>query len=332
MYDIIKHKEGELMITKLFLVFACSISLLSLSGCAPSKPKLCTTAYPIEYLVSRIGGEYVETCNISENKIIQRTTIKENYKELLANADVLLFIGGLEPYMEMYLEDLQSSKVEMLDLGAKSGIYDFRRYTTSVVEGKLVTIESDYYEGDLFASADMYKSDPMLWLDPIAMTSMASTIRDYLVQKFPEYAKVFHTNFDNLETELARLDADFQDLKEEQLNISFVSISPSFGNWQKSYGIRVYPVSLSKYGALPTEGQLAEIKKRIQMDGVRYIVKESNLPEDMLALHDQLASELGLISVEMHNISSLQESDIEANNNYLTLMYQNLKLLESMAN
>lgn len=330
MYGIIKNKEGELMVTKLFLVFVCFVSLLS--GCAPSKPKLCTTVYPIEYLVSRIGGEYVDTCNISENKIVQRTTVKEDYQQLLASADVLMFIGGLEPYMEMYLEDLRSTKVDMVDLGARSGIYDFRRYTTSMIEGKLVTIETDYYDGEIFESSDMYKSDPMLWLDPIAMTSMASTIRDYLVQKFPEYAKVFNTNFDNLETELARLDADYQGIKEDNLNISFVSISPSFGNWQKSYGIRVYPVSLSKYGALPTEAQLLEIKKRIQADGVRYIVKESNLTEDMLALHDQLASELGLISIEMHNISSLRESDIEASNNYLTLMYQNLKLLESMAN
>lgn len=30
----------------------------------------------------------------------------------------------------------------------------------------------------------------MLWMDPVAMTSMASDIRDYLVQKYPQYKDI----------------------------------------------------------------------------------------------------------------------------------------------
>ena len=163
------------------------------------------------------------------------------------------------------------------------------------------------------------------------MSSMGSTICEWLSDKYPEYEKVFRQNFDQLMNDLARMDADYQELKDEGANISFVSLTPSFGNWQKSYGIKVYPVCLSKYGALPGESQLRLIKARIQHDGVRYIVKESNLPDDMLALHDQLVDELGLISVDISNLSSLSEEEKDSNMDYKSLMYQNLKVLEEMA-
>ena len=42
-------------------------------------------------------------------------------------------------------------------------------------------------------------------MDPVAMTSMASDIRDYLVQKYPQYKDIFDENYDALELDLARL-------------------------------------------------------------------------------------------------------------------------------
>lgn len=312
----------------------CLISLMllaTLSGCKPSKPTVGVTAYPIQYLVEQIGGTYVSVHNISSSTIIQRATITEGYETILEDCDVLFYIGGMEPYMELYLDEIRSSKINMVDLSAVSAINPFKRYSSTSLDGKNVSAESNYYEGDVFKNIDVYDKDPILWIDPIAMSSMGSTICEYLSTKYPEYAKAFEENYERLENDLARLDADYQSLKDSKLNISFVSMSPSFGNWQKSYGIKVYPISLSKYGALPTSAQLAIMKQRIQNDGVRYIVKEANLSEDMLQLHDQLVSELGLISVDMSNISSLSEDEVENGTDYKAIMYQNLKALESMA-
>ncbi len=183
----------------------------------------------------------------------------------------------------------------------------------------------------MFKSIDMYDKDPMLWLDPISMSSMGSTICEWLSKQYPEYANAFAQNFELLENDLVRMDADYQSIKDEGLNISFVSITPSFGNWQKSYGIKVYPICLSKYGVLPSDAQLNAMKQRIQNDGVRYIAKEMNLPQDMLELHDQLVNDLGLISVDLSNISSLSEVEKESGVDYKSIMYQNLKVLEDMA-
>lgn len=314
---------------KLFLVSI--LALVLVSGCEEKKPSIATTVYPVQYLVKRIGGEDVTVTNITENTMIQRAQIKASFKDTLEDSDALFYIGGLEPYMDLYVDDIRNTGVDMVDLATKSAIYKFERYTSTTIDGVTAGTEGPYYEGEEFANLDTYDADPMLWMDPVAMTSMASDIRDYLVQKYPQYKDIFDENYDAVELDLARLDADFQAIPDGKMSISFVSMTPSFGNWQKSYGIKVYPVTLSKYGALPTSDQLAAIKKRIKSDHVRYIAIEQNLPDDMKKLQQQLIDELALIPVQLNNLSSITSEDQKASKDYLTIMYDNLKALESIA-
>lgn len=295
------------MKVKLFLVSVLALFLVS--GCEEKNPSIATTVYPVQYLVERIGGDDVTVSNITENTMIQRAQIKSSFQDILKDSDALFYIGGLEPYMDLYVDDIRDTGVDMVDLATKSAIYKFERYTSTTIDGITAGTEGPYYEGEEFANLDTYDADPMLWMDPVAMTSMASDIRDYLVQKYPQYKDIFDENYDALELDLARLEADFQAIPDGKMNISFVSMTPSFGNWQKSYGIKVYPVTLSKYGALPTSDQLAAMKKRIKSDHVRYIAIEQNLSEDMEKLQQQLIDELALIPVNLNNLSSISSED-----------------------
>lgn len=312
------------------LLLAALLCFSTLTACSPGKPKLCATVYPVQYLIKSIGGEYVESCNITENKVIQRASIKSDFSKLLKDADALFYIGGLEPYMDIYQEDISSSNTDLIDLSARSAIYKFQRYFTTYASDQTAVVEGSYYDGDIFKSIDQYANDPMIWMDPIAMTSMGSSIRDYLVKEYPEYKKVFNENFESLQISLARLDSEYQDLKAVHSDIKIVTMTPSFGYWQKSYGINVYPVILSRYGALPSNAQLAVIKQRIIDDGVRYIAYEDNMTSDMKKLYNSLKNELGLITIDLSNLSSLSAEDKKANKNYLSIMYENLKVLEAL--
>ena len=72
------------------------------------------------------------------------------------------------------------------------------------------------------------------------------------------------------------------------------------------------------------------IKNRIIQDDVRYIVYEPNMSEDMIELFDRLENELLLTRVELSNLSSLTEAEIADGRDYLSLMYENLSVLETM--
>lgn len=317
---------------KNFLCCLLGLTLFICTSCKPSNPRISTTVYPIQYLVERIGGSYVNVELISKDGAIQTTSVKENYEETLKDSKALFYIADLEPYFDVYSENIRSSKVDLINLANKSAFYKFQRYTSMNVDGKVAVVESPYYEGSVFANVDVYKSDPMIWMDPMAMISAAEIIRDYLVEQYPEYKNAFETNFKGLELDLTRLDVEYQDLKNTGSAIAFVSLTPSFGTWQKAYGVKVYPVCLSRYGALPSFEQLQIIKQKIVDDGIKYIAHEQNLNASMESLYRDLEKELGLQRIELSNLSSLSKNEKNENKDYLTIMYENLTTLENIAN
>ncbi|MGB4613207.1 MAG: zinc ABC transporter substrate-binding protein, partial [Erysipelotrichaceae bacterium] len=193
-----------------------------------------------------------------------------------------------------------------------------------------------YYRGEEFENIDINSKDLFLWLDPIAMLSMSKDIRDYLISTYPDNKTLYEENYRLLEADLVRLDAAYQSLATKvtasNKEIKFVSMTASFGNWQKTYGFQVYPVILSKYGALPTREQLEIIKTKIINDKVKYIVYEPNMSLDMIELFNEFVEELGLTRVELSNLSSLTSSQENDGKDYLSIMYENLSVLETMAN
>lgn len=74
------------------------------------------------------------------------------------------------------------------------------------------------------------------------------------------------------------------------------------------------------------------IRESLLENGVRYMAIENNLPQDMVDLRLQLINELGLIPVSLYNISSLNETQQERGLDYLSLMQENLAILQSIAN
>jgi zinc transport system substrate-binding protein len=308
--------------------------LTSLSGCASVKTEVAYTVYPVGYIVSRIGEGVITASSIQSDTIVQRAVISDDYQTILENSAVFLHIGSLEPYLTLYSTTIQELQPEQIDLSVLNAVYDNKRYTLVSAGDTTTFLETEYYDGDAFSSIDQDAQDLYLWMDPIAMLSMAKDFRDWVETEFPENTSLFEDNFESLEKDLIDLDAQYQSLATSIANndqmIRFVTMSNSFGNWQKTYGFEVYPVILSKYGVLPNEEQLAIIEQRIQDDGVNYIVYEPNMTDDMIELFNRIKEDLGLTQVELSNLSSLTEDQVNSGKDYLSIMYENLSVLQTM--
>ena len=305
-----------------------------LAGCSSAKHYISYTIYPIGYLLNRIGGNKISTTSIQTNNIIQLASIVDNYCEVLDDSIVLFRVGDLEPYMDIYDEDVKEIEVPVVDLSILNALYEYKRFTPVVVDGKINFVEGKYYESDIFDEVDTYDLDPFIWLSPIGMYSMANDVKEYLSKNYFEQSEFFNENYEKLADELIALDASYNALSlqliKENKTIKFVSMTGSFGCWQKDYGFQVYPVCLSKYGALPSSAQLEVIKQKIKDDNVEYIAYEPNMSNEMSALFKQLEEELDLKRVTLYNISSLTPSQVETGKDYMSLMYENLSILQNM--
>lgn len=310
---------------KFLLMIVLSLMLSSLTACRLDLPRIGVSTYPVAYLVNRIAKDKVNVVMLSEGQVMTRATAIAGFNAEIDKLDVFFQMGKLEPYVSAYLSDLSESRLRVIDLVGQAGVYAFKRYTVSYVGTQEVTLIEPYYEGEAFDAIDMYDTDPYLWLDPITMTSMASTIKKWLVDAYPEQTEFFETNYAQLEVELANMDANYQSLK--GTTIAIASLNPSFGSWQKAYGIHVYPVVLSRFGVLPSAEQLSEIISRMRNDGVSHIVNDPLMSDDMRVLYDAIKTELGLDEVNLHSLSFLTEADVSAQKDYMTIMYENLNAL-----
>ncbi len=312
---------------KIICLLVAIMMIASLSGCANEKATITTTVYPVKYLVEAIAGDKVDVEYISTDDFIQRATLVDDYDEILSRTTLLLYIGSLEPYFDVHEEVFENYQFEKIDLANLSAIDGFKRYTIVNADGVNVVRESDYYVSDLFALTDVYKKDPFIWIDPIAMSSMAATIKEWLQDYYPENTLVFENNFKELQSTLVRMDAEYQTLK-SMSDVKIASVTATFGNWQKQYGVQVYPLVLSKYGVLPTDEQLEFIENAIKDNKVKYIVLDETLPEDMQQLYQKVKEDLKLEEIKLSSLSRLSEDDFEMGKDYITIMYENLTALE----
>ena len=307
------------------------ISLTLLTGCVPRVRNVLVTNYPTEYLINTLAGNRVSVSRIDTGATIQGAGLVENYEKLIKEADVIFYINELQPYWELVKDDLTQADLKMIDLAEFTSLYPFKRYTTlRGGDSTSAVVEGDYYNGISDSDLDMYLQDPVLWVDPKTMTSMASTIKDWLVSTYPDDKAIFEANFETLKVDLVRLQADYSLLKNTSTPISLVSMTPSFGNWQKSFDISMYPVILSKYGVLPSERELTIIRERIINDGVTHIIFEEGMDEATTTLYNQLKLELDLTEVKLSTVYNLSKEDSETKVNYITKMYQNLETLEAL--
>lgn len=309
--------------------------VLLLTGCNQVKEYTAYTVYPVGYLLNRIGGNRIKTISVQDGSLIEKAKPVDDFVDIINNSFYFFHIGDLEPYLEMYAEEINESETNNIDLSLLNAIYKFQRYTRVSSGGMETYIESPYYDGDCFDVVDTYDYDLFLWLDPSGMLSMAKDVLDTLSSNYVEQSAFFKDNYNSLYTELTTLEASYQQLstklKNENKTIKFACMTPSFGSWQKSYGFNVYPICLSKYGTLPTEEQLAIIKQKIVEDNVKYIAYEPNMSEDMTNLFVSLELELGLKRVNLSNLSSLTTTQTNENKDYFTIMYENLSVLENIA-
>lgn len=309
-------------------IIALIIAMLTccLTGCVNQRATVTTTIYPVKYLIEQLAGDRVDVEYISTDEFIQRAEMVPKYKDILERTTLFIYVGELEPYMDVFESEIMSYKFEILNLANLSAVNKFKRYTTVTVNNTTVTTESDYYNSNLFDMVDMYDKDPFIWLDPIAMASMASTIKDWLQSYYPEDSLIFENNFKTIQANMVRMDAEYQSLK--NLNVKLVTVGCTFGNWQKPYNVQVFPLIMSKYGVLPSDEQLAFIKKTIVENDVKFIVKDETLPEDMMALYEQVRDELKLKEISLSSLSKLSDEDKDKNKDYMTIMYDNLISLE----
>lgn len=288
--------------------FISLVLVIVLAGCkGASEPSdkneldMYTTVYPLQYIVEQIAGEYVNVETIYPPGADEHT-YEPTQKEMinLAQADSLFYIGlGLEGFVDKAQATLKKENV------------------------------STYAVGESLAVEQKDDPDPHVWLDPILMVDMSTTIFEVLQEKLPEHKTELEENYNELVQELKNLDQSFVSLIEQAKHKEIIVSHAAYGYWEKRYGIEQISIAGKSSTSEPTQKELQSIIQYVKENDLKYVLYEQNTSTK---LTDVVKNEANVDSLTLHNLSVRTDEDIKENKDYLSIMEGNMDTLRKALN
>ncbi|SIR82504.1 zinc transport system substrate-binding protein [Peribacillus simplex] len=303
----------------LFLVTAVFLSACGNSKGESSKEEtkdaldIYTTVYPLQYFTEAIGGEYVNVETVYPPGTDEHS-FEPSQKDIvkMAESDLFFYIGyNLEGFV---------TKAE--PILSKEGV-------STIAVGETVHLDEDAHEEEHSHEEDGHDHggvNPHLWLDPIYSIDMARTIKDELIKKMPEQEEYFNSQFNELSEKLEALDEKFATTIESGRTNKIIVSHSAYGYWEERYGLEQIGVTGLTSSNEPSQKELGKIVTMAEKKDLNYVIFEQNISSKLTEI---IQKEMGAKSLELHNLSVLTDKDIEAGEDYFSLMEKNIKTLQT---
>ncbi|MBM7570865.1 metal ABC transporter solute-binding protein, Zn/Mn family [Aquibacillus albus] len=333
------------------IMLAIAFTLFVLGGCATEQStqsseesdvlNIYTTLYPLEYFVKEIGGTHVEVVSILPAGA-DHHTYEPTSKTLtdIATGDAFIYSGAqLETYAKKIQDALENESVIHVEASNGIALLEYQGEDEHAHEEEHGHEEDEHaheeeehgHEEDEHAHEEDAQDhdhgdvDPHVWLDPIRAISLAENIKDTLVELKPGAEQDFEKNFDDLKAKLEKLDEDFHRKLESQERSEIAVTHAAYGYWEKAYGLKQISIAgLSSFDE-PSQKQIERVIDTVKNYHIKYLLFEQNIEPKVAKV---IQNEANLEALHIHNLSTLTEEDRNNDEDYFTLMYQNLDVLE----
>ena len=289
----------------IILASSCLLLLASLAACQ-KKPavdeqddrlKVVTSFYVLADLAQKIGGEHISVINLVPPGAEPHDWEPETSDlVLLERADLLIYNGlGLEHWLD--------------------------KVSTALTNEDLVLLEASAGIEPLMTSQ---MPDPHVWLDPNNVRQMLLTIRDGLAELLPQAADDFAAAWVSYDLELLDLDQystqAFTGLARQEIIVAH----EAFGYLARAYGLEQIAIEGLASEAEPDPARLAEIVDLARLYQAKVIFYE-DLASPKVA--ETVAREIGARTAVLNPLEGITAGQLQAGEDYFSLMRQNLAVL-----
>ena len=300
-----------------------------------------TTIYPLQFFTGEIGGEYVKATSILPSGS-DAHSYEPTSKEMIAVAEADLFIyneAQAESYAVTIKEALADEEVAFLEastgLDMITYLHDHSHTGTDHEEEDAHDHEAEDdhdheaedHEDEADAHAHGSDFDTHVWLSPQLSMELSENILKELIRLMPEQESYFRANYDTLVEELTALDESFETVLEEVPNKTILVTHAAYNYWARDYGIEQLAVTGLSPSNEPSQQQLIQLIDLVEDRAIDTILFEQNISSKV---SEVIRDEAGLETKELHNLSTLRTEDIEAGEDYFSLMERNLTVLEDV--
>lgn len=250
------------------------------------------SSYPIEYVTNRLYGNHSTIKSIYPDNMDNDYVVSDKLLTDYSSSNLFIFNGNEDNENDyVYKMFNQNKNLKIIDATASL------TYTNKMEE---------------------------LWLDPMNLLTIANNIK----KGFKEYTSMAYLNndidknYDNLKLELIQLEADYREMANRANNKTIIVGNDLFLYLTK-YGINV--ISLEESNNF-TKKSLYTAEELIESGKIKYIYikKGEKLNQNISDLKTKYKVEV----IELNNLYTLTADDRKNNNDYFSIMYNNLELLK----
>lgn len=312
-----------------FLSFIFLFTLVLASGCtSQSKPtdgklQVVTTIYPVYDLAKVIGGDKADV-----TMLVAPGVEPHDWEPTVSNlkaigkAQVFLYNGaGMEPVQKLLTKDVLRQALPV-DLS--------KSVVVRPMEEEEVNLEADdrhtaANHTDNHEAEHVHMDDPHIWLDPLNVEKEVDAVVAAFSKEDPANAAYYAENGRKYKEQLQALNQAYVDWAKTVKDKNLVVTHEAFGYLAAQYGFKQVGIMGISPDTEPTPDKMARIVSFIKKNHVKAIFSEA-LVSPKLA--DAIAKETGIHVYQLNTVEALSKEDMAQGDTYLTLMRQNLKILQ----
>ncbi|MFV0464375.1 MAG: metal ABC transporter substrate-binding protein [Nostocoides sp.] len=302
------------------LTFTVVLGATTLAGCSsgtdtsiPSPGDTITvdaSFYPLEYLVTRIGGEHVNVSTLT------KPGAEPHDLELapaqvtdMTKATLVVYESGLQPSVDAAVA--QVAKDHSFDVVPAA---DLTLHREPEASGHAPTDDGD-------ANPEM---DPHFWLDPVRYSAVATAIGAKLAEVDPDHAADYAANTDKVTNDLAELHKAYVEGLGNCATTQLVTGHAAFGYLAERYGFNPVAINGVSPDVEPNAADMKAIVDLVRTGNVTTVYAETLVSP---ALAEQIGKETGAAVKVLDPIEAI--TDQSSGKDYLEVMRSNLATLET---
>lgn len=270
---------------------------LVFTGCTGKKYKndkltVCTSFYALYDFAHTVGGDEAEIINMVPTGTEPHDWEPSSHDMLkVQNADVLFYNGlGMESWIDSVKESVGGGDAKYVELS--KGL------------------------------EDKDAADPHVWLSPKNAIEMTEVITEKFCELDPDNAINYRINAGDFKMQLDELDKRYAEELAPYKGKSIVVSHEAYSYLCGSYGIEQVAVEGVIPESEPSPEQMKDIIDYINQNHIKYIFFEELLsPKVVQTISDETGAQL----LELNPFEGLSQEDIDAGENYITVMEQNLE-------
>ncbi|WP_408955891.1 metal ABC transporter substrate-binding protein [Natroniella sp. ANB-PHB2] len=163
--------------------------------------------------------------------------------------------------------------------------------------------------------------DPHIWLNPINMRLIAEQLVEKLSELNPENEEIYRANYNDFAQEIKELDQEYKEALANRKSDYILVSHSAFQYLAERYGLQELSVTGVSPHQEPSPGTLAQLTKDVNKYNLDYIFLEV-LANPRTA--EVLAEEADLEVLKLNPIEGLRPEDVEAGEDYFSIMRKNL--------